>query len=179
MGQLFTVTVSGLYTILLKRLLVAIDPKECDILFIRNRIRFHSNENSPEIVVENIVIIKEDELDENHFEPLSNRSGDELSNGRFSSLWRSDLFKNRNFVAPNKPDLTSLVLEYDINQTELHKAVRRDNLESLRSKLLSKDIDCKTKSGWTVLHYAVLLNSLQAVQILFQEELTQNDDSYF
>ncbi|XP_063426866.1 uncharacterized protein LOC134710438 [Mytilus trossulus] len=332
---------------------------ECDILFIRDRIRVHSNENSPEIIGENMVIIKEDELNENYLEPLFNRLGDELSNGRFSSLLMSDLFENRNFVrlfgitvdnkhctlksnltfliknsskgrqssqsvykkaldilsndelkgnrdaisrviqaiygrrtliywivafgrheffqyawnkmtnlerewilgrdyfnqhlvksffplavlggsfhiveelissgadvncfsqfgetplyiavksgcckmvrllmengahvnlrrrftmnipmlvASNKPELTSLILEYDKNQTELHKAVQRNDLESLRSKLRLEDIDCKTKSGWTVLHYAVLLKNLQAVQVLFHEELTQNDISYF
>ncbi|VDI76555.1 Hypothetical predicted protein [Mytilus galloprovincialis] len=328
---------------------------ECDISFITDRIRVRSNENSPEIVGENIVIIKEDELNENHLEPLYNRLSDELSNGRFSTLLMSDLFKNRNFVrlfgttfdnkhctlkskytllmknsseisrsvykktldilsndnkdnrdaisrviraiygrrtlmywiiayscheffqyiwnkmtkierkwvlgrdyfnqhlvksffplavlggsfdivnelicsgadvncfsefgetplyiavksgcckmmrllmengahvnlrrwftmnipilaASNKLELTSLILEYDLNQTELHKAVRRDDLESLRSKLRSEDIDWKTKSGWTVLHYAVLLNNLQAVEVLFHEELVQNHYSYF
>ncbi|XP_063426863.1 uncharacterized protein LOC134710434 [Mytilus trossulus] len=338
------------------------DPKvilsECDISFITDRIRVRSNESSPEIVDENIVLIMEDELNENYLEPLFNRLCDELSNGRFSSLLMSDLLKNRNFVrlfgttfdnkhstmkskltfllrnssegkqrsqylnnkffhillngefkdktdaisrvkwatygrrtliywtvsvgrlefflyawnkmtklerkwilgrdfinqylvkslfplavlggsldivkelirsgadvncfsefgetpvyiavksgrckmvrlllengaqvnlrrwftmkipilvASNKK-LTNLILEYDLNQTELHKAVRCDDLESLRSKLGSEDVDSKTKSGWTVLHYAVLLNNLRAVQVLFHEELTQNDNSCF
>ncbi|CAC5374065.1 unnamed protein product [Mytilus coruscus] len=329
---------------------------ECDISFITDRIRVHSNENSPEIVSENIVIIMEDELKENHLEPLFNRLCDELPNGRFSSLLMSDLFKNRNFirlfgitfgnkhgtmksknsylfknsvnwrhssyksirkkalgktydnpnnkdavsrvigatygrltlkywivafgcheffqyawnkltkierkwimgreyisnplvksffplavlggsfdivkelissgadvncfsefwetplyiavksgcckmvrllvengaqvnlrgwfkmnipilVTSNKPELTSLILEHDLNQTELHKAVRMDDLESLRLNFRSVNTDCKTKSGWTVLHYAVLLNNLQAVEQVHKVKVSIADNN--
>ncbi|XP_063426072.1 putative ankyrin repeat protein RF_0381 [Mytilus trossulus] len=76
-------------------------------------------------------------------------------------------------VTSNKQEFTSLILEYDSNQTELHKAVRHNELEHLRSNIRSENIDSKTKSGWTVLHYAVLLNNLEAVQVLFHEKLFQ------
>ncbi|CAC5425166.1 unnamed protein product [Mytilus coruscus] len=82
-------------------------------------------------------------------------------------------------VTSNKHQLTSLILECDLNQTELHEAVRQNNLEKLKSNIHSDNIDYKTKSGWTVLHYAVSLNNLEAVKVLFHEELSQNDDSYF
>ncbi|CAC5395167.1 unnamed protein product [Mytilus coruscus] len=39
------------------------------------------------------------------------------------------------------------------------------------------NIDSKTKSGLTVLHYAVFLDNLEAVKVLFQE-LHKNDDSF-
>ncbi|XP_052106950.1 uncharacterized protein LOC127739319 isoform X2 [Mytilus californianus] len=51
----------------------------CDILFIRDRVRIHSNEDMHKNVAENIVIIREDELNEDHLQPLYNRLGDELT----------------------------------------------------------------------------------------------------
>ncbi|CAC5362273.1 unnamed protein product [Mytilus coruscus] len=81
-------------------------------------------------------------------------------------------------VTSNKQELTCLILEYDLNQTELHIAVRHNDLENLKSNILSENVDSKTKSGWTVLHYAVLLNNLEAVKVLFHEEFHKNDDSY-
>ncbi|CAC5357679.1 unnamed protein product [Mytilus coruscus] len=82
-------------------------------------------------------------------------------------------------VTSNKHELNSLILEYDLNQTEFHEAVRHNDLKHLRSNIRSENIDSKTKSGWTVLHYAVLLNNLEAVKVLFHEELPQNEDSNF
>ncbi|XP_063411894.1 uncharacterized protein LOC134694771 [Mytilus trossulus] len=81
-------------------------------------------------------------------------------------------------VTSNNYQLTLLILKYDLNQTKLHKAVRHNDLHILRSNISSDIIDHKTKSGWTVLHYAVLLNNLEAVKILFHDELTQKDESY-
>ncbi|XP_076079203.1 uncharacterized protein LOC143049470 [Mytilus galloprovincialis] len=71
---------------------------ECDILFIRDRVRVHSNENGNENKDQNIVIIQEDDLDKDHIKPLYNRLFKELKSGRFSSLLMSHLFKNRNFI---------------------------------------------------------------------------------
>ncbi|XP_052069356.1 uncharacterized protein LOC127708505 [Mytilus californianus] len=331
---------------------------ECDILFIRDRVRLHSNENLNENADENIVIINEDELNEDRLKPLYDRVLTELNNGRFSSVLMSRLFKNSDFVrilgthskknqsilgskntfsktvsserkkstnhsiidkiskillndelqdtkdaisrvieavpfrstlmywsvafgcyeffqyvwsemttvdrnsilgrdfiflpsvksffplavlggsldivsnlisadadvncfsefwetplyiavksgsydmvclllrngakvnlrgwftmnipiavTSNKPELTSLILDNDLNQTELHKAVRHNELNNLKSNIRSENIDSKTKSGWTVLHYAVLLNNLEAVKVLFNEELPKSDDS--
>ncbi|CAC5379348.1 unnamed protein product [Mytilus coruscus] len=82
-------------------------------------------------------------------------------------------------VTSNNHQLTSLILECDLNQTELHEAVRQNNLEKLKSDIQSENIESKTKSGWTVLHYAVLLSNLKAVKVLFHEELSQIDESYF
>ncbi|XP_052079120.1 uncharacterized protein LOC127717492 [Mytilus californianus] len=336
-----------------------LNPKEmftdCNILFIRDRVRVYSNENIDENVGENIVIIQEDELNEDHLRPLYNRLGTEINSGRFSSLLMSQLLKNRNFVhtfvthleknksilgskqpfskisserrnsfhpsifqmffktvsndkfrdnkdaisrvleakvnrstlmdwivafgcyeffqfawssittseqkcilgrgymsksffplavlggsldivkelirtgadvncfsefwetplyiaiksghcdiaglllrkgahvnlrgwfdmkipilvTTNNHPLTSLILQYDLNQTKLHKAVRHNDLHILRSNISSEIIDYKTKSGWTVLHYAVLLNNFEAVKVLFQDELPQKDESHF
>ncbi|CAG2252169.1 unnamed protein product [Mytilus edulis] len=75
----------------------------------------------------------------------------------------------------NKQELISLFLEYDSNQTELHNAVRNNDLESLKLNIQSENIDCKTKSGWTVLHYAVLLNNLDALKVLFYKVLPQRN----
>ncbi|XP_076089150.1 uncharacterized protein LOC143059520 isoform X1 [Mytilus galloprovincialis] len=78
------------------------NPKEmfsdCNILFIRDRVRIYSDENKNESVGENIVIIQEDELNEDHLRPLYNRLWAEINNGRFSNLLMSQLLKNKNFV---------------------------------------------------------------------------------
>ncbi|CAC5414179.1 unnamed protein product [Mytilus coruscus] len=81
-------------------------------------------------------------------------------------------------VTANNYQLTSLILHYDKNQTKLHKAVRHNDLHILRSNISSKIIDHKTKSGWTVLHYAVLLDNLEALKVLFDDGLSQSDDSF-
>ncbi|XP_063411594.1 uncharacterized protein LOC134694512 [Mytilus trossulus] len=73
-------------------------------------------------------------------------------------------------VTSNNHQFTSLILKYDLNQTKLHKAVRQNDIHILRSNISSKIIDRKTKSGWSVLHYAVLLNNLEAVKVLFNDE---------
>ncbi|CAG2217795.1 ANK [Mytilus edulis] len=74
-----------------------------------------------------------------------------------------------------KHELTSFILTNELNQTELHEAVRRNNLENLKSNIRPENINSRTKSGWTVLHYAVLLDNLAAVEVLFHEKLPQND----
>ncbi|XP_063418338.1 serine/threonine-protein phosphatase 6 regulatory ankyrin repeat subunit B-like [Mytilus trossulus] len=79
-------------------------------------------------------------------------------------------------VTANNYQLTSLILQYDLNQTKLHKAVRHNDLHILRSNISSDIIDHKTKSGWTVLHYAVLLNNLEASKVLFDDGLSQRDN---
>ncbi|CAG2240437.1 unnamed protein product [Mytilus edulis] len=83
-----------------------------------------------------------------------------------------------NNVASKKVELTSSILENDLHQTLLHEAVRHNDFNSLISNIRSKNIDFKTKNGWTVLHYAVLLNNLQAVNVLLPEDFTQKNDSY-
>lgn len=50
---------------------------ECDILFIRDRLRVHSIENTNTNIHENIVIIQEDELNEDRFEPFRNKKLDD------------------------------------------------------------------------------------------------------
>ncbi|XP_071168281.1 uncharacterized protein [Mytilus edulis] len=82
-------------------------------------------------------------------------------------------------VTANNHELTSLMLESDLNQTELHIAVRQNDLTKLRSSIRSENIDSKIKSGWTVLHYAVILNNIAAVKALLHEVLHQNDDHCF
>ncbi|CAC5380382.1 unnamed protein product [Mytilus coruscus] len=72
-------------------------------------------------------------------------------------------------VTSNKHELTNLILEYDLNQTELHIAVRHNDLQKLRSTIRSGNIDFRTKSGWTVLHYAVLSNNVEAVKVLVDQ----------
>lgn len=47
----------------------------------------------------------------------------------------------------------------------------------MRSNITSENINSQTKSGWTVLHYAVILNNLEAAEALFYEILPQNEDS--
>ncbi|VDI11425.1 Hypothetical predicted protein [Mytilus galloprovincialis] len=332
---------------------------DCDISFIRDRVRVDSNENINENNDQNIVIIREDELNEDRFTPLYTRMWTELNNGRFSSLLMSHLFKNRSFVrifgthfennqsilglektflttksseqkkiskqsvleflskvkssdelqdkkgaisrvieavlsfrstlmywivafgcnelfqyvwhkmttldrywilgndfifiptvksffplavlggnldivtelistgadvnclsefletpldiavnscrydmvhllvknranvnlrrwctmnipiaiTSKKQECINLILEYDLNHTVLHEAILHKDLDNFRSKIRSENIDSKTMSGWTVLHYAVLLNDLEAVKVLFHEELPQNVDS--
>lgn len=79
-------------------------------------------------------------------------------------------------ITSDKPQIISLILEYDLNQTKLHQAILQNDLEKLRSNIQSENINSKTKSGWTVLHYAVLLNNVEAVTVLFSEELLNNDE---
>ncbi|XP_063418330.1 uncharacterized protein LOC134701116 [Mytilus trossulus] len=74
-----------------------------------------------------------------------------------------------------KHELTSCILAKDLNQTELHEAVRQNDLKYLESKIRSENINSRTKSGWTVLHYAVLLDNLEAVEVLFHKKMPQND----
>ncbi|CAC5413838.1 unnamed protein product [Mytilus coruscus] len=288
---------------------------ECDILFIRDRIRVISNEKTDDSIDEHIVIIRENDLDKDRLSPLYNRLWTELNDGRFSSVLMSHLFKNRTFVRKfgviydkdihtlffkasserrqsrnqtvfeqalkilsnekfqNNKDAISRVIEardvrstlidwivafgcYEFFQytwsktttverklilgrygtflpscdsflplavlggsidivTELIRhgadvncfsefgetplciavktdqidmvglllrngaqAVRKNDLEQLKSNIQSGNIDSKTKSGLTVLHYAILLDNVEAVKVLFrQEELYENDDS--
>lgn len=78
------------------------DPREmfscCDILFIRDRVRVHSNEKKNENIDENSVVILKNELNEDRLKPLYDRLCTELLSGRFSILLTSKLFKNSNFV---------------------------------------------------------------------------------
>ncbi|CAG2196801.1 unnamed protein product [Mytilus edulis] len=83
-----------------------------------------------------------------------------------------------NNVASKKVELTSSILENDLHKTLLHEAVRNNDFNRLISNIRSENIDFKTKNGWTVLHYAVLLNNLQAVNVLLSEDFTQKNDSY-
>ncbi|XP_063407139.1 uncharacterized protein LOC134690906 [Mytilus trossulus] len=335
------------------------DPKEmfseCDIMFIRDRVRVRSTENSDENVNDNIVYILEDELNEDHFRPLYNRFKVELQNGRFSNVLMSPLFMNRKFVrifaitfgesihtlmkqcssekissmdqslvqqalkmlshyvfdkrndtirqvmkgqltlmdwtvalgcyelfryawdkmtiferkmtvgryslqqrlgleslfhlavlgdslpivkelicqgadvnvsslfweaplhmalktgrhdmvrlllqnraqvslreflghgeeeipiavTPNYQQFASFITAYienDSGQTVIHEAVRLNDLENLRSNIKPEYIDSKTRTGLTVLHYAVLLDNLDAMHVLFREELPENED---
>ncbi|CAG2252170.1 unnamed protein product [Mytilus edulis] len=71
---------------------------DCDILFIRDRVRVHSDRKMIGNVDKNIVIILEDELNEDRLKPLYKRLCTELLSGRFSILLTSHLFKNRKFV---------------------------------------------------------------------------------
>ncbi|CAG2205307.1 unnamed protein product [Mytilus edulis] len=66
---------------------------------------------------------------------------------------------------------------HDMN--ELHKAVRHNDLENLRSNIRPANINSTTRRGLTVLHYAVLLDNVNAVKVLFQENRAENDDFYF
>ncbi|VDI31136.1 Hypothetical predicted protein [Mytilus galloprovincialis] len=77
-------------------------PKEmclnCDISFIRDKVRVHSKENMNENIDENSVYVQEDMLDEIYLKPLFDRLTIELTSERLSNLLTSHLFKNRNFV---------------------------------------------------------------------------------
>ncbi|CAC5414177.1 unnamed protein product [Mytilus coruscus] len=70
-----------------------LNPKEmladCNILFIRDRVRVQLNTN----VDENIVVLREDELNEDRLRPLYHRLLTELKSGRFSNLLMSQLLK--------------------------------------------------------------------------------------
>ncbi|VDI60157.1 Hypothetical predicted protein [Mytilus galloprovincialis] len=81
-------------------------------------------------------------------------------------------------VIGNKHEFSSLILEYDLNQTKLHEAVLNNDLEHLRSNIRSDNIDSQTKSGWTVLHYAIILNNVEALQVLLSEIEPENDHYY-
>ncbi|OPL33844.1 hypothetical protein AM593_01559, partial [Mytilus galloprovincialis] len=61
---------------------------------IIDRVRVELNTNADE----NIVVFREDELNEDRLRPLYHRLLTELKSGRFSNLLMSQLFKNRNFV---------------------------------------------------------------------------------
>ncbi|XP_063442698.1 uncharacterized protein LOC134722999 [Mytilus trossulus] len=81
-------------------------------------------------------------------------------------------------VTSNNNELTSLILEHDLSQTDLHKAVLKNDLNILKSNIRSENINSKTKSGWTILHYAVICNNLEAVKVLFPVKMPQNDEPY-
>ncbi|XP_071137098.1 uncharacterized protein [Mytilus edulis] len=100
-----------------------------------------------------------------------------MRNGAKVNLRAWCAMKTPILVTGSKVKLTSLLLQYDLNQTELHIAVRQNDLKKLRSNITSENINSRTKSGWTVLHYAVILNNLEAVRTLFQEVFSQNGDS--
>lgn len=80
-------------------------------------------------------------------------------------------------IAENRHKMISLILEYDLDKTELHEAVCNNDLEKLRSNIRLDNIDAKTKSGLTVLHYAVLCQNSEAVMVLFDDKLDDNFDS--
>ncbi|CAG2224311.1 unnamed protein product [Mytilus edulis] len=87
-----------------------------------------------------------------------------------------------NDVPSNNQQVNTLInacIEFDKNQTELHKALRQNDLEKLRSSIRPETINLKTKRGLTALHYAVLLNNLEAVKVLFYEELPEFNDTSF
>ncbi|CAG2256316.1 unnamed protein product [Mytilus edulis] len=62
-------------------------------------------------------------------------------------------------ITSNKQQITRLILEYDLNKTELHKAVHHNDLEKLKSNIRSENIDSQTKT------------------ILFGEKWPENDAS--
>ncbi|VDI48270.1 Hypothetical predicted protein [Mytilus galloprovincialis] len=85
-------------------------------------------------------------------------------------------------VTPNSQQIASFIsacIENDSAQTVIHKAVRLNDLENLRSNIKPEYIDSKTIRGLTVLHYAVLLDNLDAMNVLFRKELPENDDFHF
>ncbi|XP_063405914.1 uncharacterized protein LOC134689874 [Mytilus trossulus] len=80
-------------------------------------------------------------------------------------------------VTPNNQQFTSFIIaciENDLSQTVIHKAVRNKDLKKLRSNIRPENIDSKTIRGLTVLHYAVLLDNLDAIKVLFREELPEH-----
>ncbi|CAG2205940.1 unnamed protein product [Mytilus edulis] len=76
---------------------------DCDISFLRDRVRIQTKrENMNENFDENMVIIQEDELNENHLKPLYNRLSNELSCAGSSCVLMSQLHIGRDFI--NMPD---------------------------------------------------------------------------
>ncbi|CAC5424576.1 unnamed protein product [Mytilus coruscus] len=100
---------------------------ECDILFIRDRVKVISIENKANID-ENIIIIREDDLDEERLGPLYDRLWTEIKNGKFSSSLMSHLFKNRNFVRKFGKTVDS------VDNSSMHSALIKASSEQRQSK---------------------------------------------
>ncbi|CAG2234572.1 unnamed protein product [Mytilus edulis] len=107
---------------------------DCNISFIRDRVRVHSNENTNESVDKNIAIIQEDELNDDHLTPLYSRMWTELCNGRFSSLLLSHLVKNRKFVHILEPIL--IIIRVFLHKKYFWKIVSSERRETSNQSVL-------------------------------------------
>ncbi|CAG2238415.1 unnamed protein product [Mytilus edulis] len=92
----------------------------------------------------------------------------------FSEFWETSLYIA---VRTGQYDMASLLVT---NGAKVNmRACPTKRIKNLKSNITSENINSRTKSGWTVLHYAVILNNVEAVRTLFHEELSQNGDFNF
>ncbi|VDI04843.1 Hypothetical predicted protein [Mytilus galloprovincialis] len=143
---------------------------DCDISFLRDRVRIQTKrENVNENFDENMVIIQEDELNENHLKPLYNRLSNELSCAGSSCVLMSQLFENRNFVRIFGIHFEK-IQRIQGSQNTFFKKVSSDFF----GKKPTSQVSIDDKKRQTAVHLAVINNDIELLSLLLRNKAEVN-----